>query len=126
MITIKEHADTNLVETIGKGSMESEDYDRLMPVLERHIQDYKNVRWLFDMSDLESVSIGTIWRDLKFEISHANDFEKVAFVGDHGWQKWAKLAIKPFTKAEIEFFEPDQIEQAREWINERVPVANRG
>ena len=126
MITIREHGETNLVETIASGTLESEDYARLRPVLERNIADYKNVRWLFDMSQLDSVTVGAIWKELTFELTHANDFEKIAFVGDHGWQKWATLAIRPFTKAKIEFFQPSQLDAAHEWINERVPLVERG
>lgn len=53
---------------------------------------------------------------MRFDIQHANDFEKIAMVGEKNWQKWMTNLMKPFTNAEINFFEPGERAAALEWI----------
>ena len=50
------------------------------------------------------------------DAAHANDYEKIAMVGDKKWQNWITQFMKPFTKAEIKYFNLDQKEDAKSWI----------
>jgi hypothetical protein len=40
-----------------------------------------------------------LWDEIKFDLRHANDFERVATVGDNVWERVMWILIKPFTKA---------------------------
>ena len=52
------------------------------------------------------------------DMSHADDYEKIAMVGDKKWQDWITQFMKPFTNAEIRYFDSEQKEEAKEWINQ--------
>ena len=48
--------------------------------------------------------------------SPRTDYEKIAMVGDKKWQNWITQFMKPFTNADIKYFNIDQKEDAKNWI----------
>ena len=50
-------------------------------------------------------------------LRHFNDLERVAIVGNRTWQKLMTGFCKPFTTAQVRFFEHPQLEEARAWVN---------
>ena len=57
------------------------------------------------------------WGDIRFLIEHDKDIAKIAVVGDDKWRDlvYAFLA-KGFREAAVEFFGPDEIDKARQWL----------
>lgn len=57
------------------------------------------------------------WGDISFLIEHDKDIAKIAVVGDDKWRDlvYAFLA-KGFREAAVEFFGPDEIDKARQWL----------
>lgn len=104
---------TNAVKTLTK-----EDYEKLLPQVEKVIDEHKKVRWYFEMQDFEGWKLSSFWRDLKFDVKHLGDFEKIAMVGDKGWQEWLTSFMKPFTSANVKYFELTDKEEAKQWITE--------
>ena len=45
-----------------------------------------------------------------------------AVVGEKRWQKGMTTFCKPFTKAEIRYFHPEQAEEARSWLQQELAV----
>ncbi|MEP0460430.1 MAG: STAS/SEC14 domain-containing protein [Flavobacteriaceae bacterium] len=39
-------------------------------------------------------------------------------VGDKKWQEWITQFMKPFTNAEVRYFDSEQKEKAKKWINQ--------
>lgn len=68
------------------------------------------------MEDFKGWELKAFWEDAKFDMQHANDFEKIAMVGEKKWQQWLTEVMKPFTKAEIKFFESADSSEALQWI----------
>jgi hypothetical protein len=69
------------------------------------------------MEDFDGWTAKALWSDVKFDFKHRNDFEKVAMVGRKDWMDWMTQLMKPFTSAEIKFFELEEQAAARAWIN---------
>lgn len=116
MLTIHDHPQINMVETLAEGKLVETDYDQLIPLLESKIKTFGKIRWLFVMKDFEGWSLESLWSDTKFDLRHANDFEKIAIVGDKKWHEWMTDAMKPFTSAEVKFFEINHGPEAQTWI----------
>ena len=74
------------------------------------------VRWYFKMENFAGRDLPGLWEDLKMDTAHAKDYEKIAMVGDKKWQEWITQFMKPFTNAEIKFFDLKDEETAKKWI----------
>ena len=72
---------------------------------------------LFDMIGFEGWDAGALYDELKFDLEHANDFGRVATVGDKEWERVMALLIKPFTNAKTRYFDATQYAAAREWLS---------
>jgi hypothetical protein len=107
----------NLVVVRLSGSLDKQDYDRLVPVLESKINQFGKIDLYWEMEASEGWHLGGLWEDLKFDVKHVNSFRKVAIVGDKQWEKWIAQLIKPFTTAEIHYFDAQQKEEALAWVS---------
>ena len=64
----------------------------------------------------EGFAQGGDWGDLSFQINDVL-IEKMAIVADQKWKDSVLMFVgKGFRKFPIEFFAPDQIDRAREWL----------
>ena len=103
------------------------DYEKIHPFIHNIINTGKKVRWYFEMDD-GSISNSTgFWEDGIIEINygnmkftHSDDIETIAIVGDKKWEKCMLSIMKPFTKANLRYFELSEKEKAKEWIINNV------
>ena len=70
------------------------------------------------MSDFHGWDAGALWADVKFDLKHVGDIERLAMVGDKKWEKGMSVFCRPFTTARVQYFESAAIEEARAWLNE--------
>ena len=59
---------------------------------------------------------GALWEDIKFDMKHYRDIERLALVGESKWEKGMSVFCKPFTTAKIRYFDSKDIDEACEWI----------
>ena len=116
MIQILEQSKNNLIATKATGKLTEDDYNLLLPVLYEKLKQYPKLRWYFEMEDFDGWQLKAFWKDAKFDMKHANDFEKVAMVGEKKWQEWMTDLMKPFTSAELKYFDLSQTQEAMRWI----------
>jgi hypothetical protein len=116
MVTSIETTRETLVAIRLTGTLDKQDYDRLIPVLESKINQFGKIDIYWEMTGVEGWNPAGLWEELKFDLRHVNDFRKVAIVGDKKWEEWIAQAIKPFTTAEIRYFDAHQKEQALAWL----------
>lgn len=116
-ISIMENAGRSLLEIEATGRLTRADYESFVPRTERLIAERGKIRVLFDMHDFHGWDMGALWEDLKFDLKHFNDVERVAMLGETRWQKWMAAFCKPFTSATIRYFDhATEADAAREWI----------
>ena len=89
-----------------------------MPQVVKDIRENGKVRILFQMHDFHGWQAGALWEDIKFDMKHFADIERLALVGDKKWEKGMATFCRPFTTAKIRFFSPDEIETAKKWLQE--------
>ena len=98
------------------GKLSKEDYEKFLPEVELLINEFGRIRVLFEMHDFHGWKAGALWEDLKFELKHFSDIERLALVGDRKWEKGMSVFCKPFTTAQVRYFDEEEIDKAVEWL----------
>jgi hypothetical protein len=96
--------------------LDKEDYERFVPMIERQIDGPGPIRILVELHDFEGWTAGALWEDTKFAARHFKDIERLAVVGESKWHEGGTLFIKPFTAAEVRYFDRQAIDRARRWV----------
>jgi hypothetical protein len=99
------------------GKLAKVDYEDFVPEFERLVQQHGKLRVLFDMTDFHGWEAGALWEDIKFDIKHFADIERLAMVGEEKWQKGMATFCRPFTKATIRYFDQGDAAKARRWLD---------
>ena len=105
------------------GKLVKEDYEHFMPDLDRLIGQFGKIRLLVEMRDFHGWSAGALWEDIKLDVRHFSDIERVAFVGDKKWQKGMSVFCKPFTTAKIRYFDLSKLAGKKAYFVFRVESA---
>lgn len=113
MIEIREKPD--VVEFYVSGTLTGDDYDRLVPVLERLAAERGPLCMYIELHDFHGWTPAGLWKDLRFDAKHQDDMERIAIVGESRWEEWATRLSQPFLKADMRFFPPGEEGVARRW-----------
>ena len=108
----------NVMEVDVTGKLTKDDYAQFVPATEKLIKEFGKVRILFVMHDFHGWSAGALWEDIKFDVKHFTDIERLAIVGESKWEHGMAVFCRPFTTAKMRYFDIAQLEEARKWINE--------
>ena len=100
------------------GKLTKADYEQLVPEFERLVQQHGKLRLLFDMTGFHGWEAGALWEDIKFDVKHHADIERLAMIGDKKWERGMAGFCKPFTKATIRYFDHAESAEARKWLSE--------
>jgi hypothetical protein len=111
-------ATDKLLEVRATGKHTKEFYEEFVPTVERMITESGKLRILFIMHDFHGWTAGAMWEDIKFDVKHWNDIERLAIVGESKWEQGMAVFCKPFTKAKIRYFDQTEVDAARAWIGE--------
>ncbi len=122
-VTIQPHNETqSFLEVTVTGKLHKEDYEAFVPRLENEINTGGKLRLLFDMRDFHGWDAGALWEDLKFDLKHFSDFERIAMVGDKKWEEGMAAFCKPFTTGKVEYFDQTEHGKAVSWLTEDLPA----
>ena len=116
MLQIIELQGKNIVATKASGKLDKKDIEKIHPLIHAILYKGMKVRWYFEMEEFTGWDFPGLWEDLKMDTAHAKDYEKIAMVGNKKWQDWITQFMKPFTNAEIKYFDLEEKEIAKEWI----------
>jgi hypothetical protein len=105
------------------GTLVKADYGPFVSDFERLLRLHGKLNVLFDMTGFHGWDAGAAWKDLKFDVKHFADIERLAAVGDKKWQHGVAELFKPFTKAAIRYFDQADAAEARQWLGEPMPKA---
>ncbi len=97
------------------GKLDAGEYETMLPIIEKTIQQHGKVRLFWEMKDFDGWTAGGLWADGSFDVEHAGDFSRVAMVGGKKWHEWMTKAMMPFTSAEVRFFAPEERAEALDW-----------
>ncbi len=108
----------NLLWMQATGKLTRQDYQEvLIPRLEEAIKEHGKVRLLFHLDpDFQGWELGALWDDLKFDLKHQNDFERLAVVGAAWWVDAAVAIFSRFMSGEVKTMLEEQLAEAWEWL----------
>jgi len=100
------------------GKLAAADYEHFVPEFERLVRQHGKLSVLFDMTGFHGWECGALREDIKFDIKHFGDIERLAMVGEQKWQQGMATFCKPFTTATIRYFDHAETAEARKWLAE--------
>jgi hypothetical protein len=100
------------------GKLKKADYEQLSPEFERLIRQHGKLRVLFDLTGFHGWEADALWEEVKFDVKHFADIERLATVGDKKWHHGLAVFFKPFTEATIRYFDYTDTAEARKWLEE--------
>ncbi len=111
-----------MLEVRASGKLTKKDYERFLPEVERLIGQHNKVRILFDMHDFHGWAAGALWHDIKFDMKHFRDIERLSVVGEKAWEHGMAIFCRPFTTAKIRYFDRSRADEADAWIQADLSV----
>jgi hypothetical protein len=98
-------------------TLTKEEYADLVPNWEQMIATYGKLRLLFQMeSGFKGWHPAAAWEELKFSLSHRNELERVALVGDKKWEEWVAKLGALLVSSQVRFFETADLDEAQRWL----------
>jgi hypothetical protein len=110
----------NCLEVKASGKLTKEFYQAFVPAVEKQIAEAGKLRILLVLHDFHGWTAGALWEDIKFDLQHWRDIERLAIVGESKWEQGMAAFCKPFTTAKVKYFDHEQIAAAREWISATI------
>ena len=117
-IQLNEENDGKILSVHVSGKLAAADYEHFVPEFERLVHQHGKLRVLFDMTGFHGWEAAALWEDIKFDIKHFADIERLAMVGETKWQHGMATFCKPFTTATIRYFDRANAAEARQWLGE--------
>jgi hypothetical protein len=115
-VTLNEKPGGKVLEVQVTGKLTHADYQRLVPAFERLVKQHGKISVLFEMAHFHGWDAGALWDDIKFDVKHFSEIERLAMVGDTKWEQGMSVFCRPFTTAKIRYFDSAALEEARTWL----------
>jgi len=107
------------------GKLTDADYQQFIPRLEKLIDEYGKISLFLELEDFHGWEPKAAWDDFKLGQSHPYDFERIAIIGDQAWEHWITLLGKPFTHAQIRYFNHNEHDKAWDWLKQNALAATQ-
>lgn len=101
------------------GKLTAEDYDTLVPALEERVRGMAQVNLIVELEDFQGWDLDAAWADLKFGLEHNRHIDRLAVVGERGWERWMTRIASWFMHGEVRYFDRENIDDAWAWIEQR-------
>ena len=122
MLQLLEESKGDVVAFRISGNIDKNDYNVMLPVLEEKIKQHGKIRVYAEVQDVEAYTLRALYEDVKFDIKHAANFSRAAIVGDRAWIDWLTVMARPFTTANVKYFDFSQRDAAWEWIHKGLNI----
>jgi len=116
-VEVAQLADGKVLHVKVSEKLTKEDYEHFVPVTEQMMSGGR-IRILLEMENFHGWEMSALWEDIKFDIKHFKDIDRLAMVGDSKWEKGMAVFCKPFTTASIRYFDATELDAARAWLEE--------
>ncbi len=117
-LQVQTRANGKIVEIKVCGKLTQADCERFIPVIDEGVAKFGQVRLLFECADFEGWTLDGMFGDAKFGLHHYHAIFRLAIVGNKAWEKAMAILCKPFTKADVNYYDITEIELARAWLRE--------
>jgi len=99
------------------GLLKKSDLDAVQAAEARQWKSTTKIKLLVIVEDFQGWEHGVDWGDMSFLVTHGDRIEKIAIVGDPKQEvDFLAFAGAGFRQAQVKFFPPSQLAQARAWL----------
>lgn len=105
--------------TIGfrmSGTLHDADYQTFVPLVDAELAKEGKVNLLAVFHDFHGWDLPALWDDIKLATTHCTKIKRIALVGEKAWEKWMAGVCKPFTMAQLRYFDASEIAAAKDWL----------
>ena len=117
-LAIVEDLDKGILSVSVSGKLEREDYDVLGAEFDRMVAQHGSIRLLLELKDFHGWTAGAAWEDAKLGFRHYSDIDRMAIIGENKWQQGMTQFVKPFTRADVKYFDAADVDAASNWVQE--------
>ncbi|UOQ87237.1 STAS/SEC14 domain-containing protein [Gracilibacillus salinarum] len=117
MIEIANIENSSIVEISASGKLTKEDIQQVDDFFDNKVSDLEKVNVLLLLENWEGLTFKALIEDFKM-IKHWKSFNKTAFVADSKYLKEDSKLESLFPSTKIEYFNLDQKEMAKMWLEE--------
>lgn len=101
-----------------EGKLTQNDYELLIPYIDRLRQEMGEFRLLCDMTECEGLDSLALWEDLSSQLKQFHEIIRVAVVGDRQWMENGTKVFHPLLMTTLKYFTPDQLDVAWMWVKD--------
>lgn len=116
MISAKHHPEDNFVELHVEGKLSKSDYDKLVPKVEKLLDEESPVGFLVKLENFKGWEPGAFAREVALDVKHRSQFGRMAVVGGGRLTEWTTELSKLFFPSEVRYFSKDEANEARSWL----------
>jgi hypothetical protein len=121
MLDMHEEANGRILVAELSGKLTKEDFHKFLPEAERLITRHGKIRVLCPVHNFDGWELGALWEDIKFDLKHFSDIERLALVGHQKWQSGMAIFCRPFTESKVRHFDQDDLDKAEAWVRDGLP-----
>jgi hypothetical protein len=110
----------NVLGFTATGKVTANDYQSVMiPAVEAMFSRQGKVRFLYHLGeDFSGFEAGAAWDDMKLGLKHLSGWERVAFISDVDWIRWAVKILGLAMPGHVRVFHNRNLAEAKQWICE--------
>ncbi|TIH17044.1 STAS/SEC14 domain-containing protein [Marinifilum sp. JC120] len=101
------------------GKIHEEDMQRMISVCEIKMESEERIAVYVEVVEMGGISFNALVEDLKFALPNLKRFSKKAVVSESKWHEpLIKIGDKLFPSIKVRHYNPEQKEEAIEWVKE--------
>ena len=104
------------------GRLQKKDYEQAIPELEKVLNE-GTTRALLELDDFKGFTPAALVEELKFDIRHRKDFDRIAVLGSSTLEELGVRMIRPFFSGQVRIFEKTQRSDAEAWLHESTATS---
>jgi len=118
MFEVMKQSSGKLLGVDATGVIRKQDYDELVPICEKIINEEGSMSMLIDMKGFR-LEAPSAWRDdFHFGREFHHKIERMAIVGDRWWEEWMTAFCRHFYAHQAKYFRTYEIDAAWDWLKE--------
>jgi len=116
MFQASDYPDQNLLTLTMVGTLTKTDYDNVVPTLEQKVARWGKINVYLEVRSLDAVTLPALWQDIKQDVKHYNDFNRVAVASDDNTLIKGLAAVSNMVAPiQVRHFPLAQKEEALQW-----------
>ncbi len=97
-------------------TISQKDYEALIAEIEKKIAQFGKINFYLEIREGVRWNAKSFWSDMNFNLKHAQDIRKVAFVGDNQFEEKIIELIRPLQNSNMRWYPYPERKEALSWL----------